>query len=411
MLPVALLIVLMVALHSRPVLGQDDVGSYTVVAGDTLGAIATRFGVSLEELVALNGIQDVNLVNVGQVLLIPGGAETTLNAVNTVQVRALPGESLVALAARHTLEPTVLSALNGLDTSARLYPGQAVRIPSGQTLPEALRFGAIQSVQAPASLVQGAYRPRLRQLGSRDRCDRILEWPADQLRTSDGQVTRQFAFLPTPALLDPAPYEFALTYTTSGGIPVTRSWQIPVVEGPYDSQEIVLPDDKGDLLDPTVVQEELAKLTNVWSQVSPTLQIWDRFARPIAEEYATTSPFGTRRSYNGGPYASYHAGQDFGAPEGALVLAPAAGVVVLAEALAVRGNAVVIDHGLGVFTGYWHQSQLNVAVGQSVAPGDVLGLVGTTGLSTGNHLHWELRIFGVGVDPMQFLEEPFYVAP
>ena len=79
---------------------------------------------------------------------------------------------------------------------------------------------------------------------------------------------------------------------------------------------------------------------------------------------------------------------------------------MLAEPLAVRGNAVIIDHGQGVFSGYWHMSEINVTPGVQVAVGDVLGLVGNTGLSTGAHLHWELRIGGVAVDAMQFLDEP-----
>ena len=70
-----------------------------------------------------------------------------------------------------------------------------------------------------------------------------------------------------------------------------------------------------------------------------------------------------------------------------------------------RGNAVVIDHGGGVYSGYWHMSELRVVVGQSLNTGDVIGLVGNTGLSTGAHLHWELHVYGVAVDPMQFLEE------
>ena len=76
--------------------------------------------------------------------------------------------------------------------------------------------------------------------------------------------------------------------------------------------------------------------------------------------------------------------------------------------LPVRGNAVVLDHGMGVYTGYWHLSQLSVAPGQEVSQGDVIGLVGNTGRSTGAHLHWELRIDGIAVDPLQFLEEPLF---
>jgi murein DD-endopeptidase MepM/ murein hydrolase activator NlpD len=69
---------------------------------------------------------------------------------------------------------------------------------------------------------------------------------------------------------------------------------------------------------------------------------------------------------------------------------------------------VIIDHGRGLFTGYWHLSEMVVEVGQQVDTGDLLGLVGNTGLSTGAHLHWELRIYGIAVDPMQFIDEPLF---
>jgi murein DD-endopeptidase MepM/ murein hydrolase activator NlpD len=81
--------------------------------------------------------------------------------------------------------------------------------------------------------------------------------------------------------------------------------------------------------------------------------------------------------------------------------------VVLAEELVVRGNAVLIDHGGGVFSGYWHLVDIAVSAGQQVQPGDLLGHVGTTGLSTGNHLHWELRVNGFAVNPMQWLTTRF----
>jgi murein DD-endopeptidase MepM/ murein hydrolase activator NlpD len=76
---------------------------------------------------------------------------------------------------------------------------------------------------------------------------------------------------------------------------------------------------------------------------------------------------------------------------------------LLAEPLLVRGNAVMLDHGGGVITGYWHLDGLDVAVGETVTAGQQIGVVGSTGLSTGAHLHWELRIRGVAVDPMQWV--------
>jgi murein DD-endopeptidase MepM/ murein hydrolase activator NlpD len=158
------------------------------------------------------------------------------------------------------------------------------------------------------------------------------------------------------------------------------------------------------------MQIEEAKVAAAWNYYTPDLVLRTPFSRPIASEYATTSPFGTRRYYDSGAnsYTGYHAGQDYGAPVGVPVLAPAVGIVSLAEPLGTRGNAVIIDHGRGVFTGYWHMSELKVSAGQVVHPGDVLGLVGNTGLSTGAHLHWEMRIVQIAVEPLQFLDEPIF---
>jgi murein DD-endopeptidase MepM/ murein hydrolase activator NlpD len=78
-------------------------------------------------------------------------------------------------------------------------------------------------------------------------------------------------------------------------------------------------------------------------------------------------------------------------------------VVGLAEALFVRGNAVVLQHGLGVCSGYWHLSRIAVRPGQQVKGGELIGYVGSTGLSTGPHLHFEVRVHGVPTDPAAWL--------
>lgn len=130
-----------------------------------------------------------------------------------------------------------------------------------------------------------------------------------------------------------------------------------------------------------------------------------RFAPPLSGEVRRTSPYGSRRTYGNDPSVSAHAGEDYGASSGTPVYAPATGRVVLAETLFVRGNAVVLDHGNGVFTGYWHLSALDVRPGEQVTQGKLLGKVGSTGLSTGAHLHWELRIAGMAVDPLQWLRQ------
>ncbi len=91
------------------------------------------------------------------------------------------------------------------------------------------------------------------------------------------------------------------------------------------------------------------------------------------------------------------------AEEGRPVLAVADGRVALAEPLLVRGNAVILDHGWGVFSNYFHLSQIEVEIGELVSAGQLIGLAGDTGLSTASHLHWELRVGGVGVDPLPWV--------
>lgn len=115
-----------------------------------------------------------------------------------------------------------------------------------------------------------------------------------------------------------------------------------------------------------------------------------------------TSPFGNRVHPITGA-VRLHKGVDFGAGAGTPVRAAGGGTVILAQWFGGYGNAVVIDHGGGLATLYAHQSGLNVSVGQSVATGDTVGWVGSTGLSTGPHLHFETHEFGVAVNPMKYL--------
>ncbi|MCL4863632.1 MAG: M23 family metallopeptidase [Caldilineaceae bacterium] len=400
-----LLVGLLWGLAAPRALAQDGVGSYTVVSGDTLSAIAQRFGVTVEALVQLNGISDPSLIRVGQVLLIPG-ASGSLAQIPTAQVQALPGDSLLDVAQRYGQDATLLTSLNGLSTTARLFPGQPVQLPADQAPPRPLLFGAIERIDAPAQIVQG----RTGRLTVHSARPLVLSanWngaPLAFVPTND-EGAQQTALVPAPALLGPGAFPLTVTYTANNGVNLHHQRMIVVADGGYERQVIQLPPDRATLLDPALVTAEEQKVAQVWAQTGPTLWARGRFLRPIAEQYQTTSPFGIRRSYNGGPFSSYHAGQDFGAPVGVTVTAPADAVVALAEPLQVRGNAVILDHGRGVFTGYWHLSELFVAPGQAVAAGDLIGLVGNTGLSTGAHLHWELRIFGIAVDPMQFLSEP-----
>jgi murein DD-endopeptidase MepM/ murein hydrolase activator NlpD len=115
------------------------------------------------------------------------------------------------------------------------------------------------------------------------------------------------------------------------------------------------------------------------------------------------SGFGGRRNPFGGSSYEYHEGQDIEAPMGAPVIAAASGTVIIACAQNGYGNVVYIDHGNGLTTRYGHLSQIDVAVGQLITRGETLGRVGSTGRSTGPHLHYEVRINNQPVNPRQYL--------
>jgi murein DD-endopeptidase MepM/ murein hydrolase activator NlpD len=109
-----------------------------------------------------------------------------------------------------------------------------------------------------------------------------------------------------------------------------------------------------------------------------------------------TSPFGWR-------WGRLHEGIDLGAASGTPILAAAAGTVIYAGWMDGYGNFVIIDHGGGIATAYGHQSSIAVTDGQSVTQGQVIGYVGSTGHSTGPHLHFEVRVNGSAVDPLGYL--------
>jgi murein DD-endopeptidase MepM/ murein hydrolase activator NlpD len=115
------------------------------------------------------------------------------------------------------------------------------------------------------------------------------------------------------------------------------------------------------------------------------------------------SGVGVRSNPFGGSSLEYHKGQDISAPSGTPVVAAADGSVVIAGWLRGYGQVVYIDHGNGISTRYGHLSRIDVSVGQTIKQGERLGLVGSTGRSTGPHLHYEVRVNGQPTSPIKYL--------
>jgi len=149
------------------------------------------------------------------------------------------------------------------------------------------------------------------------------------------------------------------------------------------------------------LQWEAELLRTVYGIASPRWLAEGPFGLPHEGEMALN--FGERRVYNNAS-PSIHAGVDIAAPLGSPVRASNSGRVVLARYLYFSGRTVVIDHGLGLFTTYGHFSALKVARGDRVKKGDVIGLAGSTGRSTGPHLHWSARVRESRVDPRALLD-------
>ncbi|MFZ0706674.1 MAG: M23 family metallopeptidase [Candidatus Korobacteraceae bacterium] len=133
------------------------------------------------------------------------------------------------------------------------------------------------------------------------------------------------------------------------------------------------------------------------------IRYWqDRFIVPVPG--CMISPFGVKRYRNHKPTGEYHGGVDLRSAAGTPVRAAADGTVKFAQLITVLGNTVGLDHGQGVETIYMHMSKLAVEPGAQVKQGDVIGYVGTTGRSSGPHLHWTLYVNGVQVNPGQWVK-------
>jgi murein DD-endopeptidase MepM/ murein hydrolase activator NlpD len=149
------------------------------------------------------------------------------------------------------------------------------------------------------------------------------------------------------------------------------------------------------------IAREAKLLDEVWQSSAPE-RLWSGpFVRPVPQP--ANSAFGTRSVFNGQP-RNAHGGADFLSPAGTPILAPNAGLVVVARPLYFSGNTVILDHGLGLFSMLAHLSAFDVREGERVSAGDRVGRVGATGRVTGPHLHWAVRAAGARVDPLSVLE-------
>lgn len=162
------------------------------------------------------------------------------------------------------------------------------------------------------------------------------------------------------------------------------------------------------------LKEDMARIDAETARVQRALTTWrpsDQVTLALAAPADGTrqESFGMRRIFNG-EARKPHSGMDISAPAGAVVHAPAAGVVLDAGDFFFNGNTILIDHGQGLVTMYCHLSRIDVTPGQTIAAGAPLGLVGATGRVTGPHLHFGVSLNGAMIDPALLLAPPSVAA-
>lgn len=460
-----LLFFLVAVIPPRVVITQDIQPSdpyYVIQEGDSLWDVASRFGVTIEELEKVNNISNPDQISVGTKLVIPG-----LNGISgRLETKTVPfGETLISFSRRYQITTDLLMRLNHMTSPTSLYAGASVILPvdrQGTSMGKRTILQPGQSILEIAAIANTnpweivldndlsvgwaalpediVYLRGTVEAGPGALPEAITEMSLTPINLAQGKTTMIKVFGPPGIILsgslagrdlrfftDKSSYValqgiHALTepglypLTIRGTLPQSPSYDgqdfeftqsVLIRSGNYPFDPMLQVDPK--TIDPAVTKPEDALWAGLGASVTPD-KMWNGlFQSPVPKQFKDcwTSLFGNRRAYNGGSYDYFHGGLDFCGRIGTELYVPAAGKVVYTGSLTVRGNVTVIDHGWGVYTAYDHQSQIKVKVGDQVEPGQLIGLGGATGRTTGPHLHWEVWVGGIQVDPTEWLKKAY----
>ena len=440
---------------ARSANAQFNGAIYTVQEGETLTDIAGYFHTSLNELLALNPIANPDAIAPGKVLLIPGFEDLSGEI---VRMEMPAGETAHTLAGAHAMSDALFTRLNFLTSPASLINGSRVftltppglvqtrlqlvndltslelaacagvspwlaavannlpapwqlqqndtlflpgdpqdpaRAPLASLLPSIseLRFSPSPLEQGKTTVIRAQASAQTTLSGE------LLDYPLHFFPNESGSGFT--ALQGIPRLADPGVLLFTVTAAAADGRTFTLQQQISLVEKNYGTDTPLQVDESN--LDPAITEPEFALLMEIVSPAPPE-KLWrTRFSPPSTTPDFITSWYGRLRSYNNSDFTYFHSGIDYGGAASSPILAPAPGIVVYTGLLDVRGNTTIISHGWGVYTGYWHQSQIDVSVGERVETGQTIGMMGETGRVTGPHLHFDVLVGSVEVDPEDWL--------
>jgi murein DD-endopeptidase MepM/ murein hydrolase activator NlpD len=227
-------------------------------------------------------------------------------------------------------------------------------------------------------------------------------WQGQPLEFFEVQEREYESLLGVDFRMTPGTYPLEVQVINTDNTPSTYRANIEVREEKFGVQRLTLPQNMVTLDADTLkrVRKEAAKFRKLWSIHTPRRYWHGNFVRPLPGKLST--PFGLRRILNGEP-RSPHSGVDLRATLGEPVKAANHGRIVLVGNFFFHGKAVVIDHGWGLYTMYFHLSEVDVAEGDLVGKSYVIGLAGSTGRATGPHLHWGVRLGGARIDPFALM--------
>jgi murein DD-endopeptidase MepM/ murein hydrolase activator NlpD len=433
---------------------------YIVQANEYLSTIADRFDVDINELMLVNGITNPDLISEGARLVIPG-LEGVNGILDTEIVKF--GDSFQSMVRRTRIPVELLQKLNHVVSPTEFYVGAAMIIPkqegvtqlshrlttlAGQSLLEtAIRGGtdtwtlaAINGLQGswdglpgdglytsgagseqllPTGLPPAFKSAEIRILPLKQGSTaEIVVSTTDDFELSGSLADYRLHFLPMAdgqlvalqgihAMLAPGVYPLQLDARLPDGTTQSFQQSLVISDAAFPRESLTVP---AESIDPAVTAPEEQLVQTIVSPVSGARQWSGTWSVPVGAPACIKDWFGTRRSFNLSDYDYFHAGLDYGVcsvDKPFDIYAAAPGTVVYSGPLNVRGIATFIDHGWGIYSGYFHQEESYVTVGQQVSAGDLIGKIGSTGRVTGPHLHFEVWAGGIQVDPRDWLARAY----
>ncbi len=440
---------------------------YTVLDGDTLDSIAQAFHTSTYRIRYINYLSDADFIYPGQSLILPGfddvqgevtrvampygqslnnffgslrQSSALLNRLNYItnpdqiwggqslyilqsdtpqvkEIRVAGSQTGLELAVKQDALKWKLAEYNGLANLLDLVPNTALWLPDAAQMegvdsqtqpgysitPAFLYQGKTEELFAPAppegASLSGELSLMVNDSLGQSSAYTAATFPLHFFPTEDG---RMVALQGIHRFTKPGLAGYILTTTYADGTTFSQQQSLLVKNQEYgmDVPLVVEPD----FIDPVVTVSEWELIKTV-VQDAPPEKMWTfGLQSPSPTPEIWISSYGRVRSYNDSEYIYFHSGIDYPGNTNTPVFAAAAGEVVFAQKVDVRGGATIISHGRGVYTGYWHQSQISVKVGDRVEAGQTIGMVGAEGRVTGAHLHLEVIVGGVQVDPTEWLE-------